>query len=355
MQPKPTRRRRLKRIALLLGFGSTVAVVAAEVGLRALNAWLRPPIYELDERLGWRHPAHVDRVMRDERQREVRFVTDAAGHRVRHGGDDRVVAAAGPVVLFVGDSFTEASQVEARESFVELVAERHGSLRPVNAGVGGYSTLQQLLALPDDLARHRPSLVVVTVYDNDFTDNLMPYFSGLGPRPYGVVDDGAFRVVEQLDVAAFEPFLQPAPARWWLYRHSAIYRSVHKNLFLPANGDRLSRREHQERDALPAGAQRRAMATLLQRMQDATQAGGATLLIAAIPTREQAAADRAEHHDWLTQLSRRMQVPFVSLLPALHEHGAASAYYAHDIHLTVAGHDCVARSLTPPIAAALGR
>ena len=61
----------------------------------------------------------------------------------------------------------------------------------------------------------------------------------------------------------------------------------------------------------------------------------------------------AASHDWLGARCRELGVPFVSLLPALHDAGAALVYFAHDIHLTAAGHAAVAAALAPAVRAAL--
>ena len=343
--------RRWRRRLLLVAAGTALAVALAEVTLRALNAALWPPIYRIDAQLGWRHPANCRRRMTDELGREVTFATDEQGLRVparaAEAGRD------GRLVLFVGDSFTEASQVEAEEAFPARAAAALEGVRHLNAGVGGYSTLQELLALRAQLPRLRPALVVLTVYDNDFVDNLMPVFSGLGPRPHVRLEGERVLTVLEPDVAAFEPYLQPAPGAFWLYRNCAIYRSVHKNLFLPRRGQELSRRENAARATFSPEQQRRAMSHLLARMRGAVTAAGSRLLVAAIPTREQARANDAPAHVWLAQECEQLELPFVSLLKPLHVEGAASAYYAEDIHLTAAGHACVANALASHIARSL--
>ena len=347
MTKRATGARRWRRRLLLVAMGMTLAVVLAEVSLRVLNAALWPPIYRVDEQLGWRHPADCRRHMVDELGRQVAFATDAHGLRVPTRIDE--VDLDDRLVLFVGDSFTEASQVEAEEAFPARVAASLDRLRHVNAGVGGYSTLQELLALREQLPRFGPALVVLTVYNNDFVDNLMPFFSGLGPRPHVRVDGERVDTVLEPEVAAFEPYLQPAPGAFWLYRNCALYRSVHKNLFLPRHGEELSQRENAVRATFSPEQQRRAMSHLLARMREAVVAADSRLLIAAIPTRREAHANDAPNHAWLARECLQLEVPFVSLLTPLHAEGAASAYYPKDIHLTAAGHACVATALAPHI------
>lgn len=352
-RPTPTRGRRLRRGLLLLAFGTVLGVAAAELALRAANALLHPAIYELDPQLGWRHAPNIERTLRDETGRTIRYVTDARGLR-----DDPAAApaAAGARrVLFVGDSFTDGSQVEVAELFPARVATLLDGVVTHNAGVGGYSTVQELLLLEQRLDELRPDLVVLAIYENDFIDNLMPYFGGLGPRPYLRVTADEVTLVREPDPARFEPFLPPAPAAFWLYAHSAIYRSVHKNLFLPRRGQELWHKEQRERDALPVADQRLAMAYLLGRVAELTRVAGADLLACAIPTREAARSNDAPSHPWLAERCAALGLAFVSLLTALHDAPADEAYFATDIHFTRLGHDRAARALAPAIRAALAR
>lgn len=341
--PSPARARRRRRAYGLL-FGVVLALVLAEVVLRIGSALLFPPIYELDDRCGWLHARNVERTLTDENGREIVFATDARGLRTTpHGG---VATGDRRRILFVGDSFTAGSEVAAGELFTARVEAAMGEVEVWNAGVGGYSTLQELRLLEQILPVCSPRAVVLVVYENDLVDNLMPYFSGLGPRPHVVVRDQQVQVVDAPDLARFARFLMPAPAAFWCYRHLASYRALHKNLFLPSAGERLASLEQSERAAVPAADQRIAMAWLLAQTSRVVRATGSQLLLVAIPTRDQVRAGAAAAHDWLRTWCAEHDVPFLSTLPALQQAGAA-AYFELDIHLTAAGHDSVARVLAP--------
>lgn len=351
--PRPKLRRPLRRLAVLL-FAVVASLALGELALRIWVACCNPPIYELDERLGWRHTRGIDRQLElpGSQGHSVRFQTDARGLRATPH-----VAARTPGVrrvLVAGDSFTQGSQVEAEDLFTVRLERALPQTEVWNAGVGGYSTLQQLRALPEQLAAFAPDLVVLVVYDNDFQDNLMPYYSFLGPRPYVRVRGDEVEVVEQPDVASFERFLMPAPCALWCYEHCALYRALHKTVFWRARGMELVGLETREREALPPDAMRTAMTWLLRRTA-ATVGAGRTLLVAAIPTREDARAGASATVGWLEQCCTGIGVPFVSLLPALHAAGGDDAYFAADIHLTARGHAVVAAALQAPVLAALPR
>jgi len=76
-----------------------------------------------------------------------------------------------PAVLFVGDSFTEAAQVPAEETFVNLFGRELGAegldAVPLNAGVDGYSALEESWIVDRYAAAVRARIVVDTLFPND--------------------------------------------------------------------------------------------------------------------------------------------------------------------------------------------
>jgi lysophospholipase L1-like esterase len=326
--------------------GVLLALLATELLLRIGSAWFFPPLYVLDAALGWRQAAELERTLLDEQGRAIHFATDARGLRATPFPDARTPGR--PRVLVVGDSFVQASQVDAAESFVGRLGATLAPAEVWNVGVGGYSTVQELLALPVQLAAWAPDVVLWVVYENDFVDNLMPYFSGLGPRPHAVVDGSDVAIVASPSAEPFLPFLLPLPGALWLYEHCALYRTLHKNLYLPAAGSALAVREQRERSRWPVALQRQVMGALLAQLRQAVGREGRRLLLAAIPSREDAQRAVAESHDWLRAWSAAAGVPFVSLLGPLASQ-AEAAYFPVDIHLTAAGHAAVAAALAPRV------
>lgn len=346
----PIRRRIAVRL-LAVACASLAALGLAEAGLAWWTARATPALYRLDARLGWTHAAGIERQVDVEGGGKALFRTDARGLRATPHAGPRLPGSRR--FLFVGDSFTEGSQVDDDQLFSRRLERALPGVECWNAGVGGYSTLQTLLALPGQLAAWRPDVVVLTVYDNDLQDNLMPYFSGLGPRPYARVDGGAVRVEPEAPAGVFERFLMPAPGSLWLYEHSALYRALHKNLWLPAKWRDLEAIEHAERTATPVADRRLVMSKLLADVAASVRAQGVALVVAAIPTRDEAKAGACELHGWLAGECARLGAPFVSTLPLLAREDAATTYFAKDIHLTARGHEVVAEALLPTLREAL--
>jgi hypothetical protein len=101
-------------------------------------------------------------------------------------------------IAVLGDSYTEARQVEADRRFTAIM-ERHLSRCPalqghnvevINFGIGGYGTAQELLTLRHHVWKYEPDVVVLQFYTgNDVFDNHSA-FPQEGPRPYFVHKGG---------------------------------------------------------------------------------------------------------------------------------------------------------------------
>ncbi|HSG27357.1 MAG TPA: SGNH/GDSL hydrolase family protein, partial [Candidatus Krumholzibacterium sp.] len=73
-------------------------------------------------------------------------------------------------VLFLGDSFTHAVEVDDDSTFYSIVS-RDLEVEPFVLGVGGYSNLQELLMLKKHVDEIVPDMVVLQFCSNDFVNN----------------------------------------------------------------------------------------------------------------------------------------------------------------------------------------
>jgi lysophospholipase L1-like esterase len=188
----------------------------------------------------------------------ARFSTE--GHALVHfnslGFRDHEHAEEKPPGIFrlavLGDSFTEALQVELERTWWKLLEKSLSACHPkgaarvevLNFGVSGYSTAQELLTLRSHVLRFRPDAVLVAFFaGNDVAENVRT-LEGDPTRPYFEFRDG--RLV--LD-SRFRDDLQARPA--WLHGiktrvfaladHSRILQ-----LALDAYGQMTTRRQRQE-------------------------------------------------------------------------------------------------------------
>ncbi len=350
-QRTPARRRRLRVAALALG--STVAILAAELAIRIVVAVRHPSLMVVDDELGWRHAAGVERTLQNELGQRVVVAFDERGLRATPHPTARTPGVAR--VLVVGDSFVEGAMADAPDLWTVLLDARLGDeVEIFNGGHGGYGTVQQLLWLQRDGLAFAPDVVVHVVFANDLFDNTTPFLEGVGARPFATLDGGELRL-HPVDAAAFEPFLMPFPFRTWFHRHSALYRSLHKNVFLPAAGARLRDDANRRRDATPVAVQREVLLALLERMQQTVSRAGASWVLVLAPSVVEAAARRSETHAVVAEWAAARGIPCLSLLDAVQPASPddAPSYLPLDTHWTREGHARVAAAVEPFVRAAV--
>ena len=123
-------------------------------------------------------------------------------------------------VAVLGDSFTEALQVDEQATWVQqlqlrlngdprcpLVTRHAAGVQLLNFGVGGYGTGQELLTWRHLASRYNPSLVILAIYPgNDFTDN----------EPIPRTDRPMFRLGSDGQLKLDNSFRQQPATRWRL-------------------------------------------------------------------------------------------------------------------------------------------
>src|SRR5262249_28162330 len=160
----------------------------------------------------------VSKTFRNEDSDYIRVIQNANGHRGGYYGPVKPIGKYR--ILALGDSFTEGVQVKEDELFSARLEKTDPELEVINAGVGGYGTIQEYLYLTNEGLRFRPDLVLLMFYDNDLSDNCLSYYPGFGPRPYALWKNADVQIVEQLDYKDFKKFIIPVPLWTFLNRHS---------------------------------------------------------------------------------------------------------------------------------------
>ena len=161
-------------------FALLVTCLAAELVVRSFHAvkhrsptlfWRAPVYWNLytgDDLLGWAPTPDMSytwqpRTLADESY-TVQYRTDERGMR------PPVVDTARPNLVVVGDSFTQAAQVNTGEAYYHVIGDLLG-YDVFAFGAGGYGSLQQYLALRELVAAHDPDVVLWQVCSNDFVNN----------------------------------------------------------------------------------------------------------------------------------------------------------------------------------------
>ena len=354
--------RRLAWITVLIT--TLLALMAAELGLRYLDRvpviseHMDPGLIRYDAELGWRlspdwhgHHRHTDY--------QATYTTDDRGRRVTLG---RPGPGAGDRAVF-GDSFTFGLGVDDGQTFVdELNRNASSDHHYLNLGVPGYSTDQEYLYMQEVMPQLRPQRVVLVVYlANDLFDNALDYplqAAYAKPRFQSNVR-GELLLLNTPVPRTPKPAAQQAldskrllygsPGDSWLdwpSRHSALVRRL-AQLF----------RSHPTEDA---GLQGRLQPylelfdVLLAHIQASLRESSTDLSLVLLPGRsliERPGSYSAAYQEVLRQAivtAHGSDTDIIDLTPRLQQAASTATgplYYPHDGHLTVLGHQLVARWL----------
>src|SRR5947208_121065 len=126
---------------LLVIFSLVACGLLFEGGVRLYAELLFPKMMVLDAKLGWRHATNVKKVFQNELGDKFLIVLDEFGHR--GAGHPKKSTAGKYRILAVGDSFTEGAQVGETEVFTAQMERTSSQVEVINAGVGGYGTVQE--------------------------------------------------------------------------------------------------------------------------------------------------------------------------------------------------------------------
>ena len=169
--------------AAMLMFSFIIAIALMELMIRTFMPQ-SDRFVQYDPILGWRHPANSEGYWRKETAKPVRIRINS--HSLR-GPEISLEKASNKFrILMLGDSFTEAFQVEEAESHsavLEQLLDRSlpgYSFEVINAGTGAYGTGQELLYFQTQGKKFMPDLVVLNMCTNDLFDEA-DRFSGIRP------------------------------------------------------------------------------------------------------------------------------------------------------------------------------
>ena len=96
---------------------------------------------------------------------------DEIGSRISHFNDNTSAERHNTRgIVFMGDSFTEATQVSYEDTFVGRIG-KNLSIPTFNLGVSSYSPLLYLLQTKNKLSQFKADLVLLQIFSNDFKDD----------------------------------------------------------------------------------------------------------------------------------------------------------------------------------------
>ena len=240
----------LKRIAIGLSlglFGCVFGVLLLEGFLRVSHVWIGRhsdtlfTLLEYDDTLGWR--------MQPGEEEKVDFV-DVEGIPVRvnrAGFWDREFSMAKPAgrcrIACLGDSFTWGLGVHEGQRFSDRLAAENPRWETLNFGVPGYGADQSVLLWRRIASKYKPDVVILTVFQNDYVDDIYqvrygrrkPYFvvngdgtlglEGVPVSPVVLWDDGVFnQAAPPYRTLLAQPTEMRSRVLQWLVKNSDVVR-----------------------------------------------------------------------------------------------------------------------------------
>ena len=343
----------LVKLGLLIVLISGTCLFALEGGVRLYSAIAFPKMAILDEELGWRHASDVSKVFVIEDGTRALVVQGRHGHRGSQYDDLKVPGK--QRVLFLGDSFTEGSQVNESELFTSIIEKSNPQLEIINTGVGGYGTVQEYLYLMKNGLQLHPDVVVLMVYENDFNDNCLSYTPSMGPRPYAQWNGGEVQVMGAHDWKGFERFGMPLPFQEWFHTHSLLYYFVDTRIYQVVRkeplqvmwDETLKKLDEQDLRGAEGCRKQEIFGGIVRKMVTALHGVGSNLAIVAIPTRKDVAAGRSQVNSWVMKVCAEEGLRCLDLLSAFVRAASEGekSYFDVDIHWTKKGHQVAAREI----------
>lgn len=332
------RPRLMLREAALTVTAMLVPLLLLELGLRG-RWWGPPTLLEPSPVIGWAPPA-FDTVRLDNEPFGVRHYTTGPHGFRRYPVADSVRA----TVLFIGDSFTQATEVSDGRAYYDRVASARPGLAVFAFGARGHSSMQEYLALDLYLEEVRPDLIVWQLASNDLVTN----DHDLERRHWGYNNQATRPYLEDDTVVYRLPIESP------ILRHSHLARFVAVRLALlrgAAEGEdaigETFRHDPRARD--------RALRTTARILERAAARAGDVPLV----------AFQVDRPEWLgssfADIASELDIPFIEGIPdsilAAKERGQRVDFSPRDGHWNEEGHalagdvllkSLVGRGLLPP-------
>src|SRR5205807_1051946 len=185
----PRRRTRRAKIILLLS-SLLLSLAIIEIALR-ITGYSYPEFYVADAQRGYALRPGLRGWYRKEGEAFVQINSD--GLRDREHSKRKPANTIRIAVL--GDSYTEAFQVNFENSFCPLLEQKlrecsGRNIEVINFGVSGYGTAQELITLRNQVWQYSPDIVLLAfTTNNDISDNVRG-LKKTDDIPYFVLRDG---------------------------------------------------------------------------------------------------------------------------------------------------------------------
>jgi hypothetical protein len=347
-------------------------------------------LYRPDDTLGWAHRPGADVTLRGCNGRDQEFYAhvEINAEGLRDVPTPLKAAGSRRRILVLGDSITEAVQVDFEQTFVELLERKLTTTeRPVdviNAAVAGYGTDNSLVYYETMGRNYDVDEVLLVLNYNDIAENLpMLYEAGWdmmqrNPKPaFFLEPDDSLRRV-WLKAEGIPESVEVSPLRLWLLRNFYALRTLDRY----RRGElRLGSEEKKFRPAPVTGIfvkpstavwarAWRLSHHLLAELDRQVQKDGRKFRVAIFPARgavtdkgwyrERAVVERLQGHKWnwlayeekAALILKHIGIETIALGPALRSAHSEQTplFFDVDVHMNPAGHAVTADTLAEALA-----
>ena len=350
---------------------SAVASLLLAEGALRLARVQYPAFYTVDAERGYGLRAGAEGRWTREGEGQVRV--NSAGFR---GPEVNLAPTAnGLRVAVLGDSFTEALQVDEQATWVQQLQRRLNAdprcplltghpagLQLLNFGVGGYGTGQELLTWRHLASSYKPALVILAIYPgNDITDN----------DPKSRKDRPVFRLERDGQLSIDQSFREQPATRWRLSPPGQLVESAfnHSRLLQLLNEakNRLAAQPTSPSATPPPPSQGSEEAwaitdALINQFKKEVRAQGAQLLVVSTsspeqvwPRPDQRPAQPFAQEQRLAGLLASRGIPYLPLGPLLQRQADQQGLTLHGFsgqapgegHWNAVGHRLAAEQIAP--------
>ncbi|HKQ75622.1 MAG TPA: GDSL-type esterase/lipase family protein [Blastocatellia bacterium] len=320
-------------------------------GVVRVYSWLfLPKQMKIDSALGWCHASNSQRYRTTEGVK-VLVVQNKLGHR---GPNYESQTASGKKrVLVLGDSFTEGSHVGEDELFSNIIANTYSNLEVMNAGVGGWSTVQEYLYLKEFGINLHPNLVLLMFYDNDLDENCLSFYPAIGPRPFASIQNGRLVINQYPSPEEWRKYVLPLPFAQELNQYSLAYNFINFRVYQTLRAPYLNRLEYEDVKKVAACPKMEILKKLFQEARQMLTERGILFAVGLVPSKKDAQRGISDLQAPILSLCEAEGIPCLSLLRPLKEEydKGVKPYWDSDIHWNKIGHRAASEALGPYIQA----
>lgn len=331
----------------LIAFISVLVLLFVLEGVIRTYSWLVfPKMMVLDQTLGWRHAPNAEKIFINEFGEKAKVVQNAFGHRGQtYIGQKKSEEVR---ILVLGDSFTEGVHVSENDLFSRVLERLRKEFQVINAGVGGYSTVQEFLYLQSQGIGFQPDLVVLMVFVNDLVENCFPFYPAFGTRPYATFAKGKLTIISDPIPDGYLKYTLPVPYRMFFNNNSFLYYFINSRVYQPLLGKQMQKYQAEDTKKAKQCGIYKVFFGIIKEMKDFLDTQNVPLAMVLIPTREDVSEGRSRDLEPIVEFCRERGFNCLELMPFFQREIAAGGmpYFPVDIHWTKDGHRIVAEEMS---------